>query len=61
MVKASARVPAVGLAFCAVKVTLNTPSAVGVPEITPVPVLSVSPGGNPVAPKTVGLLLAVMV
>ena len=61
MVKTSAKVPGVGLAFCAVRVTLNTPSAVGLPEIRPVLVLNVSPGGSPVAPNTVGLLLAAIV
>jgi len=32
------------------RVTLYVPAVVGVPEIEPVDVLTVSPGGNPVAP-----------
>jgi len=34
----------------ALKVTVEVPVAVGVPEITPVAVLSVRPAGSPVAP-----------
>jgi hypothetical protein len=45
----------------AVMVTLVVPAAVGVPEITPVLVLMVSPAGSPVALKLVGLLVAVIV
>ncbi len=48
-------------AFVALKVTEDVPALVGVPEITPVLVLTESPAGNPVALKLVGLLLAVMV
>jgi hypothetical protein len=45
----------------AVIVTLIVPVPVGVPEITPVLVLTVRPAGNGLAVKLVGLLLAVMV
>src|ERR1051325_4003161 len=40
--------------------TLKLPAAVGVPEMTPVVVLTDSPAGKPVALKLVGLLLAVI-
>jgi hypothetical protein len=51
-----------GLApLLAVMVTLVVPAVVGVPEITPVLVLTVRPGGKPVALKLVGLLVAVIV
>ena len=51
-----------GLApLLAVIVTLVVPAVVGVPEITPVLVLTVRPGGKPVALKLVGLLVAVIV
>ena len=42
----------------ALSVTVETPAAVGVPEITPVVVLTDKPLGNPVAPKLVGELVA---
>ena len=45
----------------AVMVALKVPATVGVPDITPVAVLTDSPDGNPVAPKLVGELVAVMV
>jgi len=45
----------------AVMVTLDVPAVVGVPEITPVLVLTVSPAGRPIALKLVGLLVAVIV
>ena len=48
-------------AFVALTVTLKFPFVVGVPDIAPVLVFTVSPEGNPLAPKLVGLLLAVMV
>ena len=48
-------------ALVALNVTLDVPAAVGVPETTPVAVLTESPAGNPVALKLVGLLLAVIV
>lgn len=44
----------------AVKVTDDVPGVVGVPEISPVAVLIDNPVGKPVAPKTVGLLEAVI-
>jgi len=45
----------------AVMVTLFVPVVVGVPEISPVLVLTLRPAGNPVALKLVGLLVAVIV
>jgi hypothetical protein len=45
----------------AVMVTLVVPAAVGVPEITPVLVLTVRPAGRGLAVKLVGLLVAVIV
>ena len=45
----------------AVIVTLVVPVVVGVPEITPVLVFTVKPGGSGVALKLVGLLVAVIV
>jgi hypothetical protein len=36
------------------------PVPVGVPDITPVEVLTDKPAGNPVAPKLVGVLVAVI-
>ena len=45
----------------AVMVTLVVPAVVGVPEITPVLVLTVRPAGNGLAVKLVGLLVAVIV
>jgi hypothetical protein len=48
-------------ALVALNVTLDVPAAVGVPEMTPVAVLTESPAGNPVALKLVGLLVAVIV
>jgi hypothetical protein len=45
----------------AVIVTLVVPAAVGVPEITPVLVLTIRPAGNGPAVKLVGLLVAVIV
>jgi hypothetical protein len=47
-------------AFDALIVTVDVPAAVGVPEINPVPLFTVSPAGNPVAAKPVGVLLAVI-
>ena len=44
-------------ALLALIVTLVVPVALGVPLITPVLVFTLSPPGNPVAPKLVGLLL----
>jgi hypothetical protein len=34
----------------ALRVTVELPAAVGVPEINPVPLFTVNPAGNPVAP-----------
>jgi hypothetical protein len=45
----------------AVIVTLVVPAVVGVPEITPVLVLTLRPGGSEVALKLVGLLVAEIV
>jgi hypothetical protein len=51
---------AVPLTLVALIVTGYIPDVVGVPEIKPVEVLTVSPGGRPVALKLVGLLVAVI-
>jgi hypothetical protein len=56
-VRVAVPVPAV---FVALSVIVETPPAVGVPEIRPVVVFTVRPAGSPVAPKLVGLLLAVI-
>ena len=42
----------------ALSVTLEVPAAVGVPEIKPETVFTVSPAGSPVAPKLVGEFVA---
>ena len=47
-------------AFVALMVAANVPLALGVPEISPVDALTPNPGGRPIAPKLVGLLLAVI-
>src|ERR1700720_4074133 len=47
-------------ALVALNVTLDFPAAVGVPEMTPVVVLTESPAGNPAALKLVGVLAAVI-
>ena len=60
IVKDNVAVP-VPAALVALNVTLDVPAAVGVPEMTPVVVLTESPAGNPVALKLAGLLLAVIV
>lgn len=57
MVKTRGAVP-VPTAFVALKVTVKTPVAIGVPEITPVVASIDRPRGRPVAPKLVGTLLA---
>jgi len=44
----------------ALKVTLEIPAPVGVPEIKPEVVFTVRPAGNPEAPKLVGELVAVI-
>lgn len=43
----------------ALNATIEVPAAVGVPEITPAE-LTDKPAGNPVAPKLVGELVAVV-
>ena len=45
----------VPLALLALRLTTNVPLADGVPEITPLAVLMLRPGGKPLAPKLVGL------
>jgi len=45
----------------ALMVTLVVPAVVGVPEITPVLVLTLRPAGSGLALKLVGLLVAVIV
>ena len=47
--------------FVAVIVLLTVPETSGVPEMTPVPMLMLSPAGNPLAPNDVGEFVAVMV
>jgi hypothetical protein len=46
--------------FVALRVTVEAPADVGVPEIRPVAVLTDKPAGKPVAPKLVGELVAVI-
>ena len=58
-VKVSVRVP-VPPAFVAVKVMVALPVAEGVPEMSPVVVFTFNPAGRPLAPKLVGLLVAVI-
>jgi hypothetical protein len=60
MVKVSVALP-VPPALVALIVALYVPAVVGVPEISPVVVFTVKPAGSPVAPKLVGLLVAVIV
>ena len=60
MVKASVSLP-VPEPLVAPRVTLPELAAVGVPEITPVDVFTVSGDGKPEALKLVGLFVAVMV
>ena len=50
----------VPLAFVALSVTINVPAVVGVPVMAPVCELTVRPEGRPVAPKLVGLSVAVI-
>ena len=42
------------------RVTVEFPAAAGVPEIRPVEVFTERPEGKPVAPKLVGVLVAVI-
>jgi hypothetical protein len=51
-------VPVAGAALVALTMALKTPTVVGVPEMSPVVVLTVRPGGRPVALKLEGLLVA---
>ncbi len=60
IVKLSDAVP-VPVALVALSVTDVVPLVEGMPEITPVLVLTLRPSGSPVAAKLVGLLLAVIV
>jgi hypothetical protein len=46
--------------LAALKVTVEVPDVVGVPEINPVPQLTDSPAGSPVAPYLVGVLVPVI-
>jgi hypothetical protein len=46
--------------FVALSVTVETPAAPGVPEIKPDAELIVRPAGSPLAPKLVGLFVAVI-
>ncbi|HET7535912.1 MAG TPA: hypothetical protein VFJ90_05625 [Candidatus Didemnitutus sp.] len=50
----------VPLALVAFMVTLVVAAVVGVPETSPVLLLTLNPAGNPVAEKLVGVLLAVI-
>ena len=59
IVTVSAWVP-VPPALVAVIDAAKAPVTDGMPLITPVPVLTVSPVGNPLAPKLVGVLVAVI-
>src|SRR2546425_1154182 len=59
IVTASVWVP-VPPALVALRVTVEAPAVAGVPEMRPVVALSARPAGNPVAPKLVGLLVAVI-
>ena len=56
-VRVAVPVPA---ALVALRVTVEVPAEVGVPEINPLVVLADKPAGKPVAPKLVGLLVAVV-
>ena len=47
-------------ALVALKATVETPAAAGVPEMRPVVVLTDMPAGKPAALKLVGLLVAVI-
>ena len=44
--------------FVALNVTVDDPTTVGVPEMSPVPVLTDKPDGKPVALKLVGEFVA---
>src|SRR5262245_26763081 len=57
IVKVNVAVP-VPLLLTALKLSVEVPAAVGVPEINPVPVLTDKPAGKPVTPKLVGEFVA---
>src|SRR5438552_1915982 len=59
IVSASDWVP-VPPALVALRVTVEVPAVVGVPAMSPVVALIVRPAGSPLAPKLVGLLVAVI-
>src|SRR5437667_10157520 len=59
IVSASDWVP-VPPALVALRVSVEVPAVVGVPEMSPVVALIVRPAGSPLAPKLVGLLVAVI-
>ena len=59
IVRVSVALP-VPVELVALSVTVDVPDAVGVPEIRPVEVFTDNPAGNPVAPKLVGELDAVI-
>src|SRR3989442_12797071 len=59
IVTASVWVP-VPPALVALRVTVEAPAVVGVPEMRPVVALSARPAGNPGAPRLVGVLVAVV-
>jgi hypothetical protein len=61
IVNVTVLVPGVGFAFDALTVAVNVPVDVGVPIMAPVPAVTLSPGGKPMALKLVGVLVAVMV
>jgi len=57
MTNETAELP-VPAAFVAVIVVLYVPAVVGVPEISPLVVLMLKPGGKPLAPNEVGVFVA---
>src|SRR2546427_10925237 len=59
IVTASVWVP-VPPALVALRVTVEAPALVGVPAMSPLVASSARPAGNPVAPKLVGLFVAVL-
>jgi hypothetical protein len=59
MVRVRVALP-VPLLLVALSVTVDVPAELGVPDITPVPVLTNKPDGKPAAPKLEGELVAVI-
>jgi hypothetical protein len=59
VVSVSAAIPVPAL-LVAPRVTVEVPVAVGVPEMSPVEVLTLRPPGSPVAEKLIGELEAVI-